>query len=108
MLFKNEKYKKNVRDVILVFFYLGLIFIMFSSIFKYTFFSIDVFIIGIVLLAIGSGMTIIIMYYYIKGIQKQKLKIHLERMLAVYVVLSFLILLSTITMLFLIKIGVLY
>ena len=106
MLFKNEKYKKDVRDVILVFFYLGLIFIMFSSIFKYTFFSIDVLVIGIVLLSIGSGMIIIILYYYVKTIQKQKLMISVERILAFYMVLGILILFSTIILLFFNKIGI--
>ena len=106
MLFKNEKYKKDVRDVILVFFYLGLIFIMFSSIFKYTFFSIDVLVVGIVLLSIGSGMIIIILYYYKKYLQKQKIKIRLERLLAFYMIFGILVLLSTIVILFSIKIGV--
>ena len=107
MLFKNEKYKKDVRDLMLVFFYLGFIFIMFSSIFKYTFFSVDVLIIGIFLLAIGSGMAIIILFCYIKSIQKQILKISVERMLAFYMVLGIIILLSIIILLFFIKIGVL-
>ena len=106
MLFKDEKYKKDVRDVLLVFFYLGFIFVMFSSIFKFTFFSVDVLVIGIGLLVIGSGMTIIILYYYIKGIQKQKPKISLERLLAFYMVIGILVLLSTISLLFFIKIGV--
>ena len=106
MLFKNEKYKKDVRDVMLVFFYLGVIFIMLSSIFSYAFFSIDILVIGIIFLGIDSGMAIIIAYYYKEIKQKNKLKIKLERMLALYMVLGILLLLSTIVLLFYIKIRV--
>ena len=106
MLFKNEKYKKDVRDVMLVFFYLGFIFIMLSSIFSYTFFSNDILVIGIIFLGIGSGMAIIIVYYYKEIKQKKTLKISLERMLSLCMILGILLLLSTIVLLFYIKIRV--
>ena len=110
MLFKNEKYKKDVKDVMLVFLYLGLLFMIFSSLISNFIFCIDIQIIGGFFLGIGSGMGLIIAYYYrstSKAYPKKKHKISIERMLELHVFIGLLLLFLTIVLLFYIKIGIL-
>jgi len=106
MLFKTEKYKKDVRDVMLVFLYLGIIFLMFSSLIINSFFFIDLLIIGVFFLGIGLGMGIIVAYYYmvIKKHSKKKHKIGIERMLVLYVIFGIFLLLLTLVLVFNFKI----
>lgn len=109
MIFKTEKYKKDVRDVMLFFLYLGFILVMFSSIIRNSTFGIDVQIIGIFFLEIGYGMGVIIAYFFYsnKKHTKKKPKFSLERMLVLHVFLGIVLLFLTLILISYIRFGIL-
>ena len=93
MLFISEKRRKEYRDVILIFLYFGIMFMLFSSIIVNTLFFFEVFITSILFLIISIGMNFIILYYYLNK-KTKKPKIILERALIIHILTCSIILSS--------------
>ncbi|MFX1273438.1 MAG: hypothetical protein ACFFBP_21420 [Promethearchaeota archaeon] len=94
MIFISEKRRQEYKDVMLVFLYFGLIFLIFSSLIFDSLFFFEVLIIGMILLLMALGMNIIALYYYITRSKKNR-KLRLERTLCIFV-FSCIVIMSTI------------
>ena len=89
MIWVNIKRKKEYRDVILAFTYLGILAIFFSILCVNTFIYLEVLLSGIFFIGISIGMIIIVLLYYLKTSKKKKLRLSLEQYLVIFLFLSF-------------------